>query len=307
MLTSFFSKSNPANFLILGALLVISYIAFHFLSLNTDIDLRNIAKIIAVSALLVFTILLLNFVVRKNDLTRKNSMAALIFTFFTLMVPSIFGNSAVIIAEICCLFALRRVFSFASDKNSEKKILDASLWLLLASFFYFYCLLFFAVIYYAILKKTNTSYRYLFIPIIAALATFSLTTSYFYLTENSFDWFQSFISPVGLDFSAYNSFALLIPTAIFLSAIVWIGFYRLFKVSSIMRRERPNFLVLLVILISALAVSFAAPEKDGSELYFLIPPLAVAMTDYLEHREEKYISEIFLWILVLLPGMLIFL
>jgi hypothetical protein len=307
MLTSFFSKSNPANFLILGALLVISFVAFQFISLGTDVNLRNIAKITAISALLVFAIFLLNFVVRKNNLTRKNTLAVLIFTFFTLMVPSIFGNTGILIAEICCLFALRRVFSFASEKNTEKKILDASLWLLLASFFYFYSLLFFAVVYYAILRKPRTSYRFLFIPPIAVLATFSITTSYFYLTENSFEWFQKFIAPVGLDFSAYNSFALLIPTAIFLSAIVWIGFYRLFKVSSIMRKEKPNFLVLLVILISAMAVSFAAPVKDGSELYFLIPPLAIVMADYIENREEKYISEIFLWILVLLPGALIFL
>jgi hypothetical protein len=307
MLTNFFSKSNPVNFLILGAAMVIAYIFFQFSTFNSGLELAELLRVIAVSALLVFTIFLLDFVVRKNNLTRKNTLAVFVFIAFVLMTPSVFGNTDILIAEVCCLFAQRRVFSFTSEKNSEKKILDASLWLLLASFFYFYSFLFFAAVYYSILRMPKTSFRFLFIPPIAILAAFSIATSYFYLTENSFDWFWNLVSPIGLDFSAYNSFELLIPTALFLSAIVWIGFYRLFKVSSIMRKERPNFVVLLVILLSSVAVSFAAPVKDGSELYFLIPPLAIAMADYIENREEKYISEIFLWVLMLLPGALIFL
>jgi hypothetical protein len=307
MLTSFFSKSNPVNFLILGVLLVISFVAYHILSLKTEIDTGNILKLIAISALLIFTTLLLDFIVRKNNLTRKSTLAIFIFTFFVLMVPSIFGNTSILIAQICCLFSLRRVFSFASEKNIEKKILDASLWLLLASFFYFYSLLFFAVVYYAILGRPKTSVRYLFIPVLTALAILSITTSYFLLTENSFDWFLNMITPVSWDFTAYSSLRLLIPTTLFVSAIIWIGFYRLYKVSSIMRKEKPNFLVLLVILVTALVISLTAQVKDGSELYFLIAPLAITAEDYLENQEEKHISEIFLWILVVLPGVLVFL
>ncbi|MBT8262794.1 MAG: hypothetical protein KJO05_08230 [Bacteroidia bacterium] len=306
MLTSFFSKSNPVNFLILGAVMVIAYIIYQFTTLNSGLELLDIIGVIAISALLVFTILLLDFIVRKNNLTRKNTLSVFIFIAFTLMVPSVFGNTEILIAVVCCLFAMRRVFSFTSEKNTEKKILDASLWLLLASFFYFYSFLFFAAVYFAILRNPKTSFRFLFIPPIAILAAFSIATSYFYLTENSFDWFWSIVTPVGLDFSAYNSFGLLIPSALFLSAIFWIGLYRLFKVSRIMRKERPNFVVLLVILVCSVAVSIVSPQKDGSELYFLISPLAITMADYIENREEKYISEIFIWVLMLLPVALIF-
>ncbi|KAA3623970.1 MAG: hypothetical protein DWP94_04705 [Flavobacterium sp.] len=306
MLTSFFSKSNPVNFLLLGATLGIGYIISLILQKQLDFDLLFILEILAVTGLLVFTILLLNFIVRKNNLTRKNTFAALIFTAYTLMIPSIFAHTKIIIAVVCCLFALRRILSLASEKNVEKKILDASLWLALASFFYFYCLLFFIVVYFAIVRRPQTSYRYLLIPPLAILAVLSITTSYFYLTENSFAWFERHITSISLDFGAYNSFALLIPASLFLSSVLWICFYRIGKVGSMMRKERPNFLVIPVILISAFAVSLGSPLKDGSELYFLIPPLAIATADYIENREELYIKEIYIWLVILLPVVLLF-
>ena len=68
-----------------------------------------------------------------------------------------------------------------------------------------------------------------------------------------------------------------------------------------MRKERPNFLVLLVIILSALAVSLGSAVKDGSEMYFLIPPLAIATADYIENREELYIKELYIWLVMLLP------
>ncbi len=305
MLTSFFGKSNPVNFLLLGATLGIAYVIALFQQEELDIGMLYVLEKLAVVGSLVFTILLLNFIVRKNNLTRKNTFAALIFTAYTLMIPSVFAHSEIIIAVVCCLFALRRILSLASEKNTEKKILDASLWLVLASFFYFYCLVFFVVVYFAVIRRPQTSFRYLLIPPLAILAVLSITTSYFYLTENSFAWFERHITTVSLDFGAYNSFSLLIPASLFLSSVLWICFYRIGKVGSMMRKERPNFLVIPVILISALAVSLGSPLKDGSELYFLIPPLAIASADYIENREELYIKEIYIWLVILLPAMLL--
>lgn len=305
MLTSFFSKSNPVNFLLLGAALGIAYVVSLLQLEKTDIDLLKILESAGVIVLLIFTILLLNFIVRKNNLTRKNTFAALIFTAYTLMIPSIFGHTQIVLAVVCCLFALRRIFSLPSEKNVEKKILDASLWLCLASFFYFYCLLFLAVVYFAILRRPKTSYRYLFIPPLAIIAVFSIATSYYYLVEDSFGWFQRLVTEISFDFGAYNSFSLLIPASLFLSSVLWICFYRLGKVGSMMRTERPNFLMLPVIILTALAVSLGSEVKDGSELYFLIPPLAIATADYLENREEFYIKELFIWLVILLPIVLL--
>lgn len=306
MLTSFFSKSNPINYLIVGALIGIGYVLINFLDSNLQFNLLIIGKHILLAALTIFIMLLLDFIIRKNNLTGKSTYGILIFTGFVLMVPATLRNGSVMVALLCSLLALRRIFSIPSEKNIEKKILDASLWIALASFFYFYSLLYLFVLYFAILRRPQTLFRYLFIPPIGLAAVFLMATAYFYLMENSFAWFDTYVSAIGFDFSAYNSFQLMIPTTLFISLAIWICLYRIFRISSIKRKERPNFVVLITILVCSLFIAFGAAVKDGSELLFLLPTLAIATTEYLEKRKEKYIKEIFLWLVVLTPVLLLF-
>ncbi len=301
MLTSFFRKSAPINYLIIGIVIIAGYILAQDSGEIKEMDVLELLKHIGFSGVVVFSMLLLDFIIRKNNLTKKNTYGILIFAGFLLMVPSIFKNRELMLALVFCLLALRRVFSFTSEKNIEKKILDASLWIALAMFFYFYSLFFFVPVYYAILRRPHASYRHFFIPPIGILITFILIAVFHLFMGVSFNWIYAIVSDVSLDFSAYNSLELVTSSALILVLLMWVGFYRLLRVSSIMRKGRTNYILLLVVLITGLVVAIAAPEKDGSELFFILPPLAIATTDYLENRENRLIKEIFLWIIVLLP------
>jgi hypothetical protein len=307
MLTRFFGKSSPVNFLILGIVLGLSYVGYQLFVLKSGFDTIAIVKLVGLPLLLVLTLLLLDFIVRKNNLTRTSTLAVFFFTCFTLMIPMAYGDPEILIANTFCLFALRRVFSFTSERNSEKKLLDASIWIFVASYFYFYSLVYFAAIYFAILRSPNTKFRYLFIPSIALLGVVSLITSVHLLVEDSFNWFDKLNFSIGLEATAYNSWNLLIPASLILTWIIWITFYRLFKVSSIMRKQRPNFVVLIVVLIISLLVALGAPEKNGSELYFVIPPLAIGIADYIENSESGIFRELILWLSILIPVGLVFL
>jgi hypothetical protein len=306
MLTSFFGKSNPVNYLIIGTLIGIGYLLINLFGNTFDFDVLLLVKQIVLAGLSVFMMLLLDFIIRKNNLTGKSTYGIFIFAGYMFMVPSIFENGAVMIAVICTLFAIRRVFSIPSEKNIEKKILDATLWIALASFFYFYSLIFILVLYFAILRRPQTSFRYLFIPPLGLFAMFLIVAAWFYMAEDSLAWIADYTGSIGMDFNAYNSFQLLIPTALFVTLTVWIVMYRLFKISAVKRKERPNYVVLIVLLIASLFVAMGANQKDGSELLFLIPILAIATTEYLEKRKELYVKEGFLWMVVMLPIGLLF-
>ena len=307
MLTRFFGKSNPVNFLILGIVLGLSYVGYHLFVLKLEFDTLGIVKLAGLPLLLAFTLLLIDFIVRKNNLTKKNSYTVFFFACFTLMIPAAFRNPEILLANTFCLFALRRVFSFTSERNSEKKLLDASLWIFIASFFYFYCLIYFAAVYFAILRSPNTKFRYLFIPPLVLLGVVSLITSVHLLIEDSFNWFDKLDLSIGLEASAYNNWNLLIPASLILTWMVWITFYRLFRVTKVMRNERPNFVVLIVVLIVSLFVVLGASEKNGSELYFIVPPLAMGISDYIENSESGNFRELILWLSVLIPVALVFL
>lgn len=77
MLTSFFGKSIPLNYLILGVFIVVGYL-LGAISVYNIVDspylLLNNAAFILISVLIM---LLLDFIIRKNHLTKTNTYAIL--------------------------------------------------------------------------------------------------------------------------------------------------------------------------------------------------------------------------------------
>ncbi len=306
MLTSFFGKSSPVNYLIIGMLIGIGYLAVHIFSLTPEFNVLNLIKHIFLTGLAVFMMMLVDFIVRKNNLTARNTYAIFIFAFFLLMVPVILQNGNMIVAVVFCLLAFRRIFSLTSDKNIEKKVLDASIWLALASFFYFYSILYVVVLYYAILRTPRVSFRHFFIPPLGLMAVFLLATAYQYMVNDSFGWFTGYLPEAEMDFSAYNSVKLLIPTTIILALAIWIGVYRILRISKVKRKQRPNYLILTLIMLGSFFIAFIGEVKDGSELLLTLPATAIAVTGFIEKREKVFSREISLWLIVLIPVGLLF-
>lgn len=317
MLTSFFGKSNPVNYLILGGFIVAGYLLGTVL--HTEIYLTpyvffNHAAFILVSLLNMF---LLDFIIRKNNLTQNNTYAIFFFTGFLTMLPVIFLQHKIILANLFLLLALRRLMSLRSDKNSEKKILDASVWISVATLFYFWSLLLFVPLWLAIAQKPNSNYKQMLVPITGFLAVGTIHTAYQLLANDTLLWFLGGKIAVGLDFSAYNAAAILVPVTIILAFYIWAVLHRMFKISKVSLKERPNLVLLMVVSVTTLFIALGAPEKTGAELLFVLAPFAILSANYIEspekeHYREKdmtefWFKEIMLWLLVILPFVFLFL
>ncbi len=317
MLTSFFGKSNPVNFLILGAFIVVGYILGAISGSSiiiTPISLLNHGFFIVLSVL---SMLLLDFIIRKNHLTKNNTFAILFFTCFLVMLPVIFLQHKILLANAFLLLAIRRIMSLRNDKNSSKKILDASIWITVASLFYFWSLLFFIPLFIAVLQKPNTNYKQILIPFTGFVAVLMINTAYQLMVNDSFLWFVKWQDAISFDFSLYNSAAVLVPITVILTFYIWAGIYRILKLSMVPLKERPNYLLLLYLSITALLVALAGPEKTGAEILFILAPIAIIVTNYIENFEtERYVEkdvaefwfkEIMLWLVVVLPFVFLFL
>ncbi len=316
MLTSFFGKSNPVNYLILGAFIIVGYLlgAISWSSIVlTPILLLKHGFYIVLSVLIM---LLLDFIIRKNHLTKNNTFAILLFTCFLVMLPVIFLQHTILLSNAFLLLALRRIMSLRNDKNSSKKILDSSIWITVASLFYFGSLLFFIPLFIAIIQKPNTNYKQILIPFTGFLTVFIINTAYQLLVNDSLFWITNWQETVSFDFSEYHSASILVPITVILAFYVWAGVYRLLKISVIPLKERPNYLLLLYLSITALFVALAAPEKTGAEIFFIIAPVAIIVTNYIEKFEtertfekdvaEFWFKEIMLWLVVVLPFIFLF-
>src|SRR5690606_16620146 len=127
----------------------------------------------------------------------------------------------ILLANAFLLLALRRIMSLRSDKNSSKKILDASIWITVASLFYFWSLLFFIPLFIAVFQKPNTNYKQILIPFTGFVAVLIINTAYQLLANDSLFWFADWQETISFDFSKYNSASILVPITVILAFFIW--------------------------------------------------------------------------------------
>ncbi|MDN3723119.1 DUF6427 family protein [Aequorivita sp. SDUM287046] len=317
MLTSFFGKSSPVNYLILGVFIVVGYL-FGSISGSSLVITPYLLFVHGAFILLsVLMLLLLDFIIRKNHLTKSNTFAIFFFTCFISMLPVIFLQHNILLANAFLILALRRIMSLRSDRNSSKKILDASVWITIASLFYFWSLLFFVPLWFAIIQKPNSNYKQMLIPFTGFLAIFMMNTAYQLLMSNSFDWFFNWNKPISFDFSKYNAASVLVPATVILGFYIWTGAYRIIRLSAVSLKEKSNYLLMLYLSITSLLVALFGPQKTGAELLFVLAPVSIIAANYIEgfdtdrfmekDMSEFWFKEIMLWLILILPFVFLFL
>jgi len=317
MLTSFFGKSIPLNYLILSVFVVVGYLLGAIPESTLIITPYFLFVHAGFVILSVLSMLLLDFIIRKNNLTKTNTFAILFFTCFMVMLPTIFLQHKILLANAFLILALRRIMSLRSDKNSSKKILDASLWITIASLFYFWSLLFFIPLWIAIIQKPNSNYKQMLIPFTGLVAVLIINSAYQLIVHDSFAWFFNWKEPIGFDFSKYNSASVLVPVTVILAFYIWTGAYRILKLSSVSLKEKSNYLLMFYVSLTSFFVALLGPEKTGAEILFVLAPISIIAANYIEGFEtdrfvqkdvsEFWFKEIMLWLVVILPFVFLFL
>jgi|TARA_B110000908_G_scaffold7098_1_gene8841 hypothetical protein len=259
--------------------------------------------------LMVFAVLLLDFIIRKNNVTKNNNFVILLFVLFVLLVPQVYNAPKLILANIFVLLATRRILSLTTEKNTIKKIFDATMYITLASFCYGWAILFFVVLYPAIINKTKFNITYVFIPIVGFLGITSIAVAYQFVVTDSYSWLYLWIPERDFDLSAYSDTKLLITTVLLLGLLLWMGIVRLSKLGSLSKKERPSAITILLIAIISVGIVLAKAQKNGSELFFVFAPIAAVTSNFIESRTSKtrrMFSDVFLWSLFVLVVVLPF-
>lgn len=305
MLTSFFGKSNPVNFLLLSLYLVVLGIFKGVFAPDFRFEWQNTSLLLIVVLAMLFSMLLLDFIIRKNSLTQAHTLGITVFSGSVMLLP--LTDMSIIWATIFAMLGLRRMFSLPSERNTEKKVLDASIWFLVASYFYFWSVIWFIPLVIAITAMVHRKLRYFFIPILGGLGVFLIATAYHFLVEDSFEWFFNWYQPISLQFEGYDHVNILIALTLLLSFFLWAIIFRLLQYKSIPKKYRTNYLLLVYVSFSGIAVTLFAPIKTGAELLLMTPPMAIVIAGYLEREGDYWLKEIMLWLLLLTPLIVLFL
>ncbi|MGO1584611.1 DUF6427 family protein [Mesonia sp.] len=299
MLASFFKKSKPINFLIVGVFMTIYFIAANFFRLDEAFSWPLIAEKTGYLIIYLLLMFILNFIVKRNGISKKNSFSILLFGLLTMLLLPVLKASEILVSAFFVLLALRKIISLKSGLEIKKKIFDASMWIAVASLFYPLSLFFLILPFVGIFYYATQDFKNFLIPFVALICTYLLVTAgYLLVLDIPFSLSQFLVIP-DLNIAIYQEAYVLIPLIIItLFTLISLFFFLKEMQDTIRKRKAMLFLILLFFIIGLLIVVLA-PQKTGAELLF--PMLGISMMGviFLEEKGLKLIKEIALAILIL--------
>ena len=302
MIAKYFSKSKPIHFVIITTFLFLSFVVTKMFFNTQDFDIWFVLKQIALFGVCFFSVFILDFLVSKNKLTKKNSYQILFFALFYILMPQAFLNSNLLLANVLLLLALRRLVSLRSTKHQKKKILDATIWISLATLLYFWSVLFFILIFAALFLYKISDIKNWFIPIIGIILVGIMVYAVLIVLNISLlDYFARFNTNISFDFSSLNHRGIIIGATIFFAYFLWSLFYYVNNLKNKAKSYRPSYILILFTAFLAFGIVIIAPQKTGSEFIFIMAPLAIIVTNYVELINENWFKDVLIWILIVAP------
>lgn len=301
MLTSFFGKSSPLIFLLVcGYVAIISIVSF-IMNYDGELNALVIGLLSGAISLVFLAIFTLDFMVKKNNLTLINSYTIFFFGCFLAAFPAWTEHIHFVLAILCLLFAMRRIFSFQSPKNSEIKLLDATLWIALAALFYFWSIWMLVVLYIAIYLKPQKSVRYYLIPLAGLIGAAMISLAIYAVTPSAFLGKQDIIRLDVFSFQAYGQIRSIVAISILGAVFVWALIYRVNKLGTTPKKLKANYLITLALWFISMVMLLFASEKSTAEFLLVFPSASIVMAGFMEHTAEKWFKEVVLWLCLLLP------
>ncbi|WP_040279630.1 DUF6427 family protein [Psychroserpens damuponensis] len=307
MISNFFSKSKPIHYIVVSVVLLLVFVLVRFTMFSEEFNLVILAKQLGLFLIALCSIFILDFLVSRNSLTKKNSYNILLFVLYFAILPQATLNANLLFANFFILLALRRIVSLRSQKDVKKKLFDASIWISIATLFYFWSALFFIMIVAALLVYVITDVKNYLIPVVGIATVAIIAISYFIVSDKDIFNYVSGLFDYSVDFSALNSKRIIIGATLLFSFGLWSLFYYIKNITSQMKSYRPSFKLIILSTIIGIVIIGIAPSKNGSEFLFLFAPLSIIMTNYIEVISEKWFKETLLWVLILTPIVLLML
>ena len=307
MIASIFDKSKPINFVIV---IIITFLAFLYANIKEVHEPFSIVLLlegIARFLMSVFSIFLLNFIVVKNKLLNQSSYHILLFSLFFALLPKTLVSANFLMSNIFVLLALRRLISLRTQKNTKKKLFDASLWIGIAFVFYFWSILFFVLIFIALFLYSDNKIKDWIISFTGIAVVLLLSITYNLVVYDSLEPFVNHIPKFNFNWSNYNSIKLIVSITIILSFSIWSTAFYILGIKSKLKIFKPPHKIIVATIVIALAVIVFSNTKTSGEFIFIFAPLAIITSNYIESITEKWFKSVFLATIVLAPLVVLFL
>lgn len=299
MITSVFKKSTPLNYSLVVILILVFFFLFQIQEPSWMSSYFLTFQKISLLCFVLASFFLINFIVKKNGLSKDNGYAIFFYLLLLLFFPATFNNPNVLYANFFILLAVRRLISLQSLKASKEKIFDASFWILVASLFQFWCILFLILVFISIIFHVSRDYRNWILPFVALLAVallFLMVSLIFNFDAVTFIQKKAVID-LRIDYFKNNyengSFSIYVAVALFFVVSV------LTTLSNRPQIVHTSYKKIVAYFFIAVVVYMISPDKSNDLLLFSIAPLAMMAASHVEYVKQKLNNEIVFYVLIL--------
>ena len=298
MITSVFKKSTPLNFSLVVILILVFFLMYQFQDFSWMNSGILILKNTIILSVLLASVLITNFVAKKNGLSKDSSYTIFFYFLFLLFFPSLLDNINLVVSNFFILLALRRLISLQSLKASNEKIFDASLWIFVASLFHFWSILFIVLVFISILFHVSRELKNWVLPFIALFIVgiisillsmiFNLSIIEF-LNKNATTNFE-----INYFTNNYQNGALSIYATVAL-------FFVISMFATISHRPlllHTSFKKIIASFFIGVLIFVVSPNKSNDLLVFTFAPMAIMATSHIEVAQLKLKQEMVLFVLI---------
>lgn len=291
MISSFFAKTKPINYVVLLVFMGLFYCALLFFWERDVLGFKEIWLAIFTLAILFLSVLVINELVRQNKVTALSSFAMLFFVALTIAFPQTLLDENAVLANFFILLAIKKLLEVKEAKNAKHKIFDATLLICVASIFYKWSFVYMGAIVFAINTFESKNFK-TWLVLLLGMATFFLLLWVVLIPFDNVGFLQTHYSFFTLEIDIEAILRKLGAKDIVFFAVVlllaMIDFFKLRKKGGgrlIMIRNMLLFFTLAVILIFL-------ESEEASPLLLSFFPAAVFMTNFIETIGKKGLKEL---------------
>ncbi len=301
MISSVFGKTKPVNYIILLAFLFVLYWYVQLILFRIDFDTTSIVIQGLVTGVLLFTVFLVNFIVRRNQINESNSYAILFYVLLFVVFPEVVTDNNAILCSFFMLLAARRLISIRTLKNVPQKIFDASLWIMISSFFYDWAILFMILVFLSIYFYAPKSIKNWLIPLVAFL-TIGLIMGSWLVVTNRVDFLKEhYVFSISSEINLTSYWLSQLKLNLYLAFVILAMLFAFINLSRFGHGRIISIRLITTFLIIAIIITLIKTSEGFSPVVLTFFPTAAILARYIEVFKRKKLREILLIVLVLTP------
>jgi len=303
MISGIFGKTKPINFIILLGFLFVFFWFVHFTLNENDYEPEQLVVKFVVLGILLFSVFIVDFIVKRNQITATNSFVILYFTLLIVVFPEVLLDDNSILCNFFLLLALRRLISLKSLKNVKLKVFDATIWTLIASLFYDWAIIYLILVGIAIYFYEPKNIKNWLVPL-TAIFTIAIIVLCFLIVTDNLEFLSNHyqLSPK-FDVIAYwmDSTKLAVYAIIaFISATL-----AFIKMSKLGMGKIITMRLIAISLALGFAITFLKTSNEIYPVLITFCPGAIFLAKYVELIKRTTLKEVVLIVSVVAPFLLL--